>query len=35
VDISFFFAAMPGPEQLLAGRPTLLVTLIVGQIVTA
>jgi membrane-bound metal-dependent hydrolase YbcI (DUF457 family) len=33
-NISFFFAGIPGPEQLLAGRPMLVVTLIFGQIVT-
>jgi membrane-bound metal-dependent hydrolase YbcI (DUF457 family) len=33
-DISFFFAGIPGPEQLLAGHPMLVVTLIFGQIVT-
>jgi membrane-bound metal-dependent hydrolase YbcI (DUF457 family) len=33
-DISFFFAGIPGPEQFLGGRPMLVVTLILGQIVT-
>lgn len=33
-NASFFFASIPGPEQYLAGRPQLLVTLILGQIVT-
>jgi membrane-bound metal-dependent hydrolase YbcI (DUF457 family) len=33
-DISFFFAGIPGPEQFLAGRPLLVVTLILGQIIT-
>ena len=33
-DISFFFAGIPGPEQFLAGHPMLIVTLILGQIVT-
>jgi membrane-bound metal-dependent hydrolase YbcI (DUF457 family) len=33
-DISFFFAGIPGPEQLLAGHPMLVVTLVFGQIVT-
>jgi hypothetical protein len=33
-NISFFFAAIPGPEQLLAGRPMLVVTLVFAQIVT-
>jgi hypothetical protein len=32
-DISFFFAAIPGPEQLLAGHPMFIVTLILAQIV--
>jgi membrane-bound metal-dependent hydrolase YbcI (DUF457 family) len=32
-NISFFFAGIPGPEQFLAGRPMLVVTLIFGQIV--
>ena len=33
-NISFFFARIPGPEQFLAGRPMLVVTLVFGQIVT-
>ena len=33
-NISFFFDSIPGPEQLLAGRPLLVVTLIFIQIVT-
>lgn len=33
-NLSFFFAAIPGPEQLLAGHPMIVVTLIFGQIVT-
>jgi membrane-bound metal-dependent hydrolase YbcI (DUF457 family) len=33
-DLSFFFPGIPGPEQFLAGRPMLVVTLILGQIVT-
>jgi membrane-bound metal-dependent hydrolase YbcI (DUF457 family) len=33
-NISFFFAAIPGPEQLLAGHPRLVVTVVFGQIVT-
>jgi len=33
-NISFFFAGIPGPEQLLAGHPILIVTLIFVQIVT-
>ena len=33
-NASFFFAGVPGPEQYVAGRPLLLVTLIFGQIVT-
>ena len=32
-NISLFFSGIPGPEQLLAGRPILLVTLIFAQIV--
>jgi hypothetical protein len=32
-NISLFFAAIPGPEELLAGRPLALVTLIFAQIV--
>lgn len=31
-DVSFFFAAIPGPEQFLAGHPTLVVSLIFAQI---
>ncbi|HKE83926.1 MAG TPA: hypothetical protein VKB50_09235 [Vicinamibacterales bacterium] len=33
-NISFFFDSIPGPEQLLAGRPLLVVTLVFIQIVT-
>jgi membrane-bound metal-dependent hydrolase YbcI (DUF457 family) len=33
-NVSFFFAGVAGPEQFLAGRPMLVVTLIFGQIVT-
>jgi len=33
-NASFFFASIPGPEQYVAGRPLLLVTLILAQIVT-
>jgi hypothetical protein len=33
-DISFFFERIPGPEQLLAGHPMVLVTLIGAQIIT-
>jgi membrane-bound metal-dependent hydrolase YbcI (DUF457 family) len=33
-NVSFFFAAVPGPEQFLGGHPMLIVTLIFGQIVT-
>lgn len=33
-NISFFFAGIPGPEQFLAERPMLIVTLIFAQIVT-
>jgi len=33
-NISFFFAGIPGPEQFLAGRPMLVVTLVFVQIVT-
>jgi membrane-bound metal-dependent hydrolase YbcI (DUF457 family) len=33
-NISFFFASIPGPEQFLAGRPLLVVTLVFAQIVT-
>jgi hypothetical protein len=33
VDIPFFFAGIPGPEQFLAGHPMRIVTLILGQIV--
>lgn len=33
-NLSFFFAGISGPEQLLAGRPMLVVTLIFVQIVT-
>ena len=32
-NISLFFAAIPGPEEWLAGRPLALVTLIFAQIV--
>jgi membrane-bound metal-dependent hydrolase YbcI (DUF457 family) len=32
-NISFFFSAIPGPEQLLAGRPMLVVTAVLVQIV--
>ena len=32
-NLSFFSAAVPGPEQYLAGRPLLIVTLILAQIV--
>jgi hypothetical protein len=33
-NISFFFERIPGPDQLLAGRAMLIVTLICGQFVT-
>lgn len=33
-NVSFFFAGIAGPEQLLAGRPMLVVTVILAQIVT-
>jgi hypothetical protein len=33
-NLSLFSAAIPGPEQLLAGHPQLLVTFIFAQIVT-
>ena len=33
-NLSLFSAAIPGPEQLLAGHPLVLVTFIFGQIVT-
>jgi len=33
-NVSFFFDSIPGPEQLLAGRPLLVVTLVFIQIVT-
>ena len=33
-NISFFFDGIPGPEQFLAGRPMLVVTLVFVQIVT-
>lgn len=33
-NISFFFAGIAGPEQLLAGHPTLVVTVVLVQIVT-
>jgi hypothetical protein len=32
-NLSLFFSAIPGPEQWLAGRSTLLTTVILGQIV--
>jgi|GEM_PF-181283 len=32
-NVSFFFTSIPGPEQYLAGRPTLIVTMILIQIV--
>ena len=32
-NLSFFSAAVPGPEQYLAGRPLLVVTLVLAQIV--
>ena len=32
-NLSLFFRAIPGPEELLAGRPTLIVTVILAQIV--
>lgn len=32
-NLSLFAAAIPGPEQFLAGRPTLIVTFILAQIV--
>lgn len=32
-NLSLFFAAVPGPEAFLAGRPTLLTTVILAQIV--
>jgi membrane-bound metal-dependent hydrolase YbcI (DUF457 family) len=33
-NISFFFAGIAGPEQFLAGRPMVVVTLVFAQIVT-
>jgi hypothetical protein len=33
-NVSFFFAVIPGPEQFLAGRPMLVVTVVFAQIVT-
>ena len=33
-NVSFFFASIPGPEQFLAGRPMLVVTVVFIQIVT-
>ena len=33
-NMSFFFAGVPGPEQLLAGHPMLVVTVVFVQIVT-
>jgi hypothetical protein len=33
-NISLFFAAIPGPEEYLAGHPLVIVTFILGQIVT-
>jgi membrane-bound metal-dependent hydrolase YbcI (DUF457 family) len=33
-NVSFFFAGLAGPEQLLAGRPMLVVTVVLTQIVT-
>ena len=33
-NVSFFFAGIPGPEQFLAGRPMLVVTVVFAQIVT-
>jgi hypothetical protein len=33
-NLSLFFAAVPGPEVMLAGRSSLLVTVILIQIVT-
>ena len=33
VNLSLFFADVPGPEQWIAGRPTLFITVILGQIV--
>jgi membrane-bound metal-dependent hydrolase YbcI (DUF457 family) len=32
-NLSLFFRAIPGPEEALAGRPFLLVTVILGQII--
>jgi hypothetical protein len=32
-NLSLFFAEVPGPEQVMAGRPLLLVALILAQIV--
>src|SRR5262245_930408 len=32
-NVSFFFASLPGPEQLLAGRPLLVVSVVFAQIV--
>jgi hypothetical protein len=33
-NVSFFFASVPGPEQLLTGRPWLVVAVVFAQIVT-
>jgi membrane-bound metal-dependent hydrolase YbcI (DUF457 family) len=33
-NVSLFFASVPGPEQLLTGRPWLVVTVVFAQIVT-
>jgi membrane-bound metal-dependent hydrolase YbcI (DUF457 family) len=33
-NISFFFPGIPGPEQFLAGRPMLVVTMVFVQIIT-
>jgi hypothetical protein len=33
-NVSFFFAGIAGPEQFLAGRPMLVVTVVFAQIVT-
>ena len=33
-NVSFFFASIPGPEQILAGHPMLVVTVVFAQIVT-
>jgi hypothetical protein len=33
-NISFLFPGIPGPEQFLAGRPMLVVTMVFVQIIT-